>query len=50
MSFNGRERPIPVLDERLINALEQWMHFRIEKKWGVRGDPVRLGALVERIY
>lgn len=35
VSFNGRERPMPVLDERLINALEQWMHFRIEKKWGV---------------
>jgi hypothetical protein len=35
IAFNGRERPVPLLDQVLIKALEKWIRYRIEKGWGV---------------
>lgn len=35
VSFNGRERPMPLLDPVLIDALQKWIDFRIENGWGV---------------
>jgi len=34
-SFNGKERPMPISNAVLIDALQRWVDFRIEKKWGV---------------
>lgn len=35
VAFNGRERPMPVLDEVLIEALQRWLDFRVQNGWGV---------------
>lgn len=35
VAFNGRERPMPILDSVLIGALEQWLQFRITNGWGI---------------
>lgn len=35
IAFNGRERPMPILDEILIKALEAWIQYRIDSRWGV---------------
>ena len=35
VSFNGRERPMPIVDDLLIESLERWVYFRFENGWGV---------------
>lgn len=35
ISFNGRERPLPILDIVLIDALQQWVDYRVLNKIGV---------------
>lgn len=35
IAFNGRERPMPILDAVLIEALEAWLRYRLEYGWGV---------------
>ncbi len=35
VSFNGKERPMPILDDVLIDALKKWVDYRIENGWGV---------------
>lgn len=35
IAFNGRERPMPILDPTLIEALQTWVSWRIEHQWGL---------------
>lgn len=35
VAFNGRERPMPILDPILIEALQGWISWRIKHQWGV---------------
>jgi len=35
ISFNGSERLFPILDPDLRSALQDWLTFRAEQKWGV---------------
>lgn len=35
VAFNGRERPMPILDPVLIQALEEWLKYRIEQGIGL---------------
>lgn len=35
ISFNGLERPFPILDKVLISSLQAWVDWRIENQWGV---------------
>lgn len=35
LSFNGKQRPMPILNPILIDALQKWIDWRIENNWGV---------------
>jgi integrase len=35
VSFNGRERPLPINDPDLISALQKWIDFRLTHGWGL---------------
>jgi site-specific recombinase XerC len=35
ISFNGKDRPMPILNPILIDALQKWVNFRIENTWGI---------------
>jgi site-specific recombinase XerD len=35
ISFNGRERPMPLSNPVLIDSIQRWINYRVEKKWGV---------------
>lgn len=34
VSFNGRSRPLPLTAPNLVPALQAWVDFRVENKWG----------------
>jgi integrase len=34
LSFNGKERPMPILNQILIDSLQKWINFRVENGWG----------------
>ncbi len=35
IAFNGRERPIPIANKKLIEALQLWINFRLRYGWGL---------------
>lgn len=42
VSYSGSVRPFPLSSETIIFALQQWVDFRFENSWGVRGDFIDL--------
>jgi integrase len=35
ISFNGKERPMPIMDSVLIESIQLWINVRLENGWGV---------------